>query len=298
MRTGFKISFSWFSVMNTTVFAIFTLACIFPFYYLFINTISNNDLSDKGLIMFVPQGIHFTNYEQVLKIPGLLTSIAVSVSRTVLGTLVTVAASAFLGYLFTKNAMWGRKFWYRFLVVTMYFNAGLIPWYLVMLHLGMTNNFLAYILPQAVSPFFIILVKTFVESTPAALQESAEMDGAGYLVIFYRIVVPLVKPILATITIFSAVTQWNMFTDTLFLITDSKLFTLQFILYRYMNEATSLAALMKSMQGSSGMNIANMVNPTTIRTTVSMFVVAPIVLVYPFFQRYFVKGILIGSVKG
>jgi putative aldouronate transport system permease protein len=297
MTTIRKPRVSLFAVVNTTVFAIFTFACIFPFYYLFINTISSNDLSDQGLIMFYPRGIHFSNYEQVFHIPGLLTAVFVSVARTVLGTMLTVAASAFLGYLFTKNEMWGRKFWYRFLIVTMYFNAGLIPWYLVMLNLGMTNNFLAYILPYIVSPFYIILVKTFVEATPMALQESAQIDGAGYLLIFAKIVVPLIMPILATITIFSAVTQWNMFTDTLFLVTDSKLFTLQFILYRYMNEATSLATLMKNLQGGS-VNPANLVNPTTIRTTVSMFVVTPILLVYPFFQRFFVKGILIGAVKG
>ncbi|MFC0213379.1 carbohydrate ABC transporter permease [Paenibacillus chartarius] len=298
MPTISKSRFSLFTIVNATVFALFTLICIFPFYYLFINTISANDLSDKGLIMFYPQGIHFTNYEHVLKLPGLMTAIAVSVSRTVIGTALTVAASAFLGYLFTKNEMWGRRFWYRFLIVTMYFNAGLIPWYLVMLNLGMVNNFLAYILPHIVSPFFIILVKTFVEATPNALQESAQIDGAGYLTIFYKIIVPLIMPILATITIFSAVNQWNMFTDTLFLITENRLFTLQFILFRYMNEATSLAQLMKGLQGGGSINPANLVNPTTIRTTVSMFVVAPIILVYPFFQRYFVKRIMIGAVKG
>ncbi|MBD0383213.1 carbohydrate ABC transporter permease [Paenibacillus sedimenti] len=290
--------FSTFSILNYTVFALFTLACIFPFYYLFINTISNNDWSSRGLVMFYPKGIHFDNYVQVFKIPGLGRAVFVSIARTVLGTALTVAVSAFLGYLFTKNEMWGRKFWYRSLMITMYFNAGLIPWYITMLHLGLVNNFLAYILPGIVAPFYIILVKTFVESTPVALQESAQIDGAGYLTIFSKIVVPLIMPILATIAIFAAVTQWNSFTDTLFLVTDGKLFTLQFILYRYMNEATSLAQLMKSAQGGGSINLANMQTSTSIRTTVSMIAITPILLVYPFFQRYFVKGILIGAVKG
>ncbi len=215
-----------------------------------------------------------------------------------IGTVLTVAASAFLGYLFTKNGMWGRRFWYRFLIVTMYFNAGLIPWFLTMRNLGLTNNFLAYVLPGIVSPFFIILVKTFVESTPIALQESAQIDGAGYFTIFYKIIMPLITPILATIAIFSAVGQWNSFQDTLFLVTNQKLFTLQFILYRYMNEATSLATLMKSTQGALNIKLANVQTATSIRTTVSMIVVIPILLVYPFFQRFFVKGIMIGAVKG
>ena len=289
---------SFFQIINYSVFTLFTLACIFPFYYLFINTISNNDISSRGLVMFFPVGLHFENYEKAFDLPGLGRSAFISLSRTVLGTGLTVIGSAFLGYLFTRNEMWGRKFWYRFLIVTMYFNAGLIPWYITMLHLNMTNNFLAYILPGVVSPFFIILVKTFVESTPAALQESAQIDGAGYLTIFAKIIVPLITPILATIAIFGAVGQWNSFTDTLFLMTDTKLYTMQFILYRYMNEATSLAQLMKSSQGAGTLNLANMPTPTSIRTTVSMIVVTPILLVYPFFQRYFVKGIMIGAVKG
>ncbi|NMO95452.1 carbohydrate ABC transporter permease [Paenibacillus lemnae] len=287
-----------FQILNYSGFALFTLLCIFPFYYLFINTISNNDLSSRGLVLFYPIDVHFTNYMDVFKLPGLGLAAFVSLSRTVIGTALTVFASAFLGYLFTKNEMWGRKFWYRFLMISMYFNAGLIPWYLTMLNLGLVNNFLAYILPAIVSPFFIILVKTFIEATPISLQESAQIDGAGYVVIFAKIILPLSMPILATIAIFAAVGQWNSFTDTLFLVTDQKLFSLQFILYRYMNEATSLAQLMKQMSGSANMDLANMATPTSIRTTVSMVVVTPILLVYPFFQRFFVKGIMIGAVKG
>ncbi|MBD2866991.1 carbohydrate ABC transporter permease [Paenibacillus arenilitoris] len=291
-----KEKFTLFHFVNYAVFAIITLICVFPFYYLFINTISNNDLSSRGLVMFYPKDIHWTNYTDVFRIPGLGQAALVSAGRTVLGTILTVAASAFLGYLFTKQ-MWGRSFWYRFLIITMYFNAGLIPWYLTMLQLGLTNNFWAYILPAIVQPFFIILVKTFVESTPLALQESAQIDGAGYFTIFAKIIFPLITPILATIAIFSAVTQWNSFTDTLFLITDQNLFTLQFILYRYMNEATSIAQLMKQSSGAM-MDLSNMATPTSIQTTVSMVVVLPILLVYPFFQRFFVKGIMIGAVKG
>jgi putative aldouronate transport system permease protein len=287
-----------FDILNYAWFALFTLACFFPFYYLFINTISNNDLSSKGLVMFYPRGFHLNNYMEVFKLPGLGTATLVSIGRTVIGTLLTVAASGFLGYLFTKNIMWCRKFWYRFLIVTMYFNAGLIPWFLTMRNLGLFNNFLAYIIPGIVAPFNIILVKTFIESTPIALQESAQIDGAGYFTIFRKIVMPLITPILATIAIFTAIGQWNSFQDTLFLVTDSKLFTLQFILYQYLNNATSMATLMKAGQGGLSADLANMQTATSIRTTVSMIVVIPILLVYPFFQRFFVKGILIGAVKG
>ncbi|GFZ33775.1 sugar ABC transporter permease [Clostridium zeae] len=287
------------NILIYTFFIAFTLICIFPFYYLFINTISNNDLSSKGLINFIPKGIHFTNYLEVLKIRGLGQAAFVTLSRTVIGTALTVFASAFLGFLFTKKEMWGRKFWYRFVIITMYFNAGIMPWYITMMNLKLTNNFLAYILPSIISPFNIILVKTFIEGIPESLQEAAEIDGAGLYTIFLKIVMPLIKPILATITIFSAVAQWNSFTDTLFLVTDSKLFTLQFVLYKYLNEASSLAALIKNSQsGIAAANIANMQTATSVRMTVSMIVVIPILFVYPYFQRHFVKGVMIGAVKG
>jgi putative aldouronate transport system permease protein len=289
----------FFNILNYTFYILFTLLCILPFYYLFINTISNNDLSSRGLVTFIPKGIHFGNYIQVLQIPGLLNSACISILRTVIGAGLTIIASAFLGFLFTKKAMWGRKFWYRFLIITMYFNAGIIPWFITMYNLKLTNNFLAYILPSIVSPFFIILVKTFVESIPDALQESAEIDGAGYMRVFTSIIFPLIIPILATIAIFAAVWQWNSFIDTVFLVTDQSLFTLQFLLYKYLNEATSLAALIRNTSGSLGnIDMTNAQTPTSIRMTVSMIVVLPILIVYPYFQKYFVKGIMIGAVKG
>lgn len=287
-----------FNTINYTIFIIYTVICVFPFYYLFINTISSNELTGLGLITFYPKGVHFSNYTQVLKIKGLSNAALVSLARTVIGTALTVFASAFLGYLFTKKEMWGRKFWYRFVIVTMYFNAGILPWFITMMNLGLTNNFLAYVLPYIVQPFNIILIKTYIESIPNSLQESAQLDGAGYLVIFYKIIFPLITPILATVAVFSAVSQWNSFTDTLFLMTDSKYYTLQFVLYRYLNEATALASIIKSSQGPINVNLQNIQTPTSVRMTVSMIVVAPILLVYPYFQRYFVKGIMIGAVKG
>lgn len=288
-----------FHLLNYGFFALFAILCIFPFYYLFINTISNNQMSTDGLILFWPKGVHFSNYTDVLKIKGLGDAAFVSLARTVIGTSGTVFASAFLGYLFTKNEMWGRTFWYRFVIVTMYFNAGVIPWFITMMNLKLTNNFLAYILPSIVSPFNIILVKTFVESIPPSLEESAQIDGAGYMTVFCNIIFPLIKPIVATITIFSAVAQWNAFTDTLFLVTDEKLFTLQFVLYKYLNEATSLAALIRNSQESSQvMNAATRQTATSVKMTVSMIVVFPILVVYPYFQRYFIKGVMIGAVKG
>ena len=288
-----------FNIINYTVFLLITLVCIFPFYYLFINTISSNELVSMGRIQLIPKEIHFENYVQVFKISGIFDALLVSVARTVLGTVWTVGGCAFLGYLVTKQEMWLRKVWYRLIVVTMYFSAGLIPWYLNLRNLGFVDNFWVYVIPGLVSPYNVILVKTFIEGLPGSLEESATLDGAGYTRVFVSVIFPLITPILATLCIFSAVGQWNSFTDTMMLMPGGNYYTLQYLLYKYQNEASSLAALVRTTQDTSAMaNLATRQTSLSVQMTVAMVVTFPILLVYPFFQRYFVKGIMIGAVKG
>lgn len=288
-----------FNVINYLVFTLFTVACIFPFYYLFINTISDNDLVVKGAINFIPRGLNLNNYKSLLEVSDLSSAFLVSVSRTILGTALMVMASGFVGYLVTKQEMWGRKFWYRFLIITMYFNAGLIPWFMNMQMLGLTNTFWAYIIPGIVAPYNIILVKTYIESIPAELEESAEIDGATYMTVFRKIIWPLSKPILATIAIFGAVGNWNSFTDSLILMQSApQLYTLQHRLYIYLNQASNLSALMQSGGSVSEAAIKSALSGKVIKYTISMVTVIPILLVYPFMQRYFEEGIMLGAVKG
>lgn len=288
-----------FEVLNYLVFTLFTIACIFPFYYLFINTISNNDMVLKGTINFIPRGIHLGNYLALLNVGDLSTAFLVSVSRTVLGTALMVMASALVGYLVTKQEMWGRKFWYRFLVITMYFNAGIIPVFLNMQMLGLTNSFWVYIIPGIVAPYNIILVKTYIESIPSDLEESASIDGASHMTIFRKIIWPLCKPILATIAIFGAVGHWNSFTDSLIYMQSApNLYTLQHRLYIYLNQASNLKSLMQSGGAVSEAAIQSALSGKIIKYTISMVTVIPILLVYPFMQRYFEEGIMLGAVKG
>ena len=288
-----------FNVIKYVVYTLFTIICIFPFYYLFINTISDNDLVVKGLINFIPRGIHFGNYAALLNVSDLMSSFIVSVTRTVFGTALMVAASAFIGYLVTQQEMWGRKVWYRFIVITMYFNAGLIPWFLNMQMLGLTNTYWAYIIPGIVAPYNIILVKTYIESIPKELEESAKIDGASHIRIFAQIIWPLSKPILATIAIFGAVGNWNSFTDSLILMSSKpELYTLQHRLYIYLNQASNLSALMQSGGSVSDSAVKSALSGKVIKYTISMVTVIPILVVYPFMQRYFEKGIMLGAVKG
>lgn len=288
-----------FHICNYGVFAILTLLCAYPFYYLIINSISANDLSANGAINLIPRGLHLKNYLEVFKLSGLPMAALVSVARTVIGTACTVMASAYLGFMFTQERLWHRKLWYRLVVITMYFNAGLIPMFMTMKTLHLTNSFWVYIIPAIVQPFNIIMTKTYIESLPPALQEAAEIDGAGILTRFFKVVLPISTPILATIAIWAAVGQWNSFQDTLIYITDQKLYSLQYLLYTYLNQASSLANLVKATGNAASVaSMATMQTPTSIRMTVSVIVVLPILLIYPMFQRYFVKGIMVGSVKG
>ncbi|MGN0424162.1 MAG: carbohydrate ABC transporter permease [Acetatifactor sp.] len=289
-----------FDVVNYTFYIVFTLTCIFPFYYLFINTISDNELVRKGQINFLPVGLNINNYLSLLQAKEVGQAFLVSAGRTLLGTVLMVMASAFVGYLVTKQQMWHRKLWYRVLIITMYFNAGLIPWYLNMSMLGLTNTFWAYIIPGIVAPYNIILVKTYIESIPSELEESALIDGASTLVIFWKLIWPLSKPILATIAIFGAVGHWNSFQDSLILMQGApSLYTLQHRLYLYLNQASNLAAMMNS--GTSALSEvlqSSMLNTKVIKYTISMVSIIPILMVYPFMQKYFEKGIMMGAVKG
>lgn len=301
-KVKYKVSFGdrLISVLTYIIYSIFAFVCAYPFYYIFINTISANNLSERGKIIFLPREIHFTNYQQVMKISGLFQALKVSLARTIIGTFVTVIVAAFLGYMFTRETMWHRKLWFRMVAATMYFNAGIIPWFITMKNLGLTNNFWVYIFPVAVQPFYIILCKTFVESVPKELQDAAEIDGAGTLRIFFQIIIPVIKPILATVAIFAAVAQWNSFQDTLLLVTDDKLYTLQYTLYNYINQASSLKSLVNNSTSMEALaaSLAHASTATSIRMTVTIVVVTPIILVYPIFQRFFTKGIMIGAVKG
>ncbi|MDR2589582.1 MAG: carbohydrate ABC transporter permease [Oscillospiraceae bacterium] len=287
-----------FSAITGSFFVIFTLMCAFPIYYLFINTISDNALVTAGQINLFPRGIHFDNYIALLNVSDLFDATMISIYRTVIGTSTMVLTSALVGYLVTQNKMLGRKYVYRFIIITMYFNAGLIPWYLNIMMLGLTNNFWGYIIPSVVQPFNIILVKTYIESLPKELEESAFIDGAGYFTVFRSIILPLCKPILATIAVFGAVGHWNAFIDSMILMQDTpSLHTLQHKLWIYLDTSSNLGNL---MQGGSvdEAAIEAALSIRVLRITVAMVTIIPILMVYPFMQRYFQKGLMLGAVKG
>lgn len=290
-----------FDILGCLIFGVIVLICVYPFYYIFIYSISDPGEVVKGIFL-LPAGLSLSNYKEVFEIDGLFRAFGVSLLRTVIGTALTVFSCALYAYLVTKKELPFRKFFYRLAVITMYLNAGMIPVYLTLKTYGLRNNFLVYILPAMLSAYYIILIKTFMEQLPPALEESARIDGAGHFAVFFKIILPLSKPILATIAVFAAVGQWNSWFDNYLYCTDESLKTLQYLLYNVLNDAQNKANAMAMASAStvSAMQQAstNQISAEGVRMTITMIATLPILCIYPFMQKYFVKGITLGAVKG
>ena len=291
--SGSRIAFLTF---NTLFFTVMVIVCFYPLWYVFIQSLSDSVMAVKAVIL--PVSFTFNNYVKLIQMPQIFHAFMISVARTVLGTFGTVLCCMFAGYLFTKEDIPFRKLIYRLLVVTMYVSGGMIPTYLVIREYGLINNFLVYIVPSLIGAYNVILIKTFIEQLPKELEESARIDGASTGTVFFRIILPLSMPIAATIAIYASNSQWNSFIDNqLYTSSRSSLTTLQLLLYNYLNQAERLIAELEK-EGANTQMMESMLTPRGIKMTVTMISVIPIMCVYPFMQRFLVKGIMIGAVKG
>lgn len=290
-------------VISVVLITIFTLMCLYPFWNVFINSIATKAEAARG-VYFFPEEPTFSVYADVLRDGKLLHSLLISVARTVLSTVGCVLFSAMFAYLMTQQNLPCRKVIYRFAIITMYVSGGLIPWYLVMKLYGLYNNFWVYVFPNLLGVYYCILIKTFIEGLPTALEEAARIDGAGFFTLFFRIILPLSKPILATVALYQAVGQWNSYQDNYLLVQDTNLQTVQMTLYNYVHQAEAIAKAMQQAALSGG-NIADIANSAAANTTAdavrnatTILSMLPIMLVYPFLQKYFAKGVMLGAVKG
>jgi ABC-type glycerol-3-phosphate transport system permease component len=283
-----------FKITNLIFLLLFAFICLYPLYFVFVNSLSSSNAMVRG-VYFYPVELTFDYYKQLLMMPNIPRSVLISISRTLLGTAITVTCSTFFGYMVTQKELPFRKVIYRFVIITMYFSAGLIPWYILMLSLGLKNNFLLYVIPGAMGAYYVILSKTYIESIPVSVEESAKIDGAGVMVIFFKLIVPMSLPIIACLTVFCSVGQWNNWSDNFYLVSDPKLSTLQYLLYMNLANETSKIT---DVTASSDLLRDRAVSAIGLRYALSMLTVIPILLVYPFMQRFFVKGIMLGAVKG
>lgn len=287
-----KQRFTVFDFINIILLTLFGLACFYPFYYIIIYSLSNPLQAIRG-IYFLPRNISLANYIQTLSGNNIPHAFFISISRTVLGTFLSVMWTAVYSYGISKQEMIFHKAIYRFMIVSMYFSVGFIPGYVTMLMYGFKNNFLVYIIPGLIGPGGVILMKTFFEQQPISLEESAMLDGAGYFKILFKIVMPICMPMIAAVSVFTAVGQWNTWADNMFYCPDPNLLTIQMLLYNFLAQASARvnvndADLFKQVK----------VTPMSIRMTITVIAILPIMMVYPFMQKYFVKGLLIGAIKG
>lgn len=274
---------------------------IYPF--LNVLAISFNDSIDtvRGGITIFPRKFTLDNYKEVFRYPTLMTGAIVSTARTVIGTGASVICTAIMAYTLSRKDFVARKLFNLLFMVTMYVSGGLIPGYLLIRNLDLFNNFLVYILPGLVGAFYVFIVRSYIESLPYSLQESAMLDGANDFQIFWKIIFPLSKPSMATITLFYAVSQWNSWFDTyLYCASNKNLTTLQYELQKIIKSAAAAAQSAQNGNASAAIEAAksHSITPQSIQMAITIIVVIPIILVYPKLQKYFVSGMTIGAVKG
>lgn len=283
---------------------LFMLCLMVVTVYPFINmlAVSFNDANDsvRGGIYIWPRVWTLDNYHYIFKESSIFHATMISVLRTVTGTLISVFCTAMLAYTASRQEYVLRKFVTLAFVFTMYFSGGLIPGYLLIKQLGMLNSFWVYIIPGLIGVFNMIVIRSFIEGLPDGILESARIDGAGDFMTFMRVVLPLTVPALATVSLFVAVGQWNSWFDVfLYNSSNLKLSTLQYELMKILQtsntSATSGTAADAYANGQSG---TTYVTPTSIRATMTIVASVPILVVYPFLQRYFVQGMTVGGVKG
>jgi len=285
----------WDSIIGVFLF-VFVVVTLYPI----LNTlaVSFNDGIDtvRGGITLWPRQFTFQNYQTVFNNPNLKQAAFISVSRTVIATVLQVFLTSMLAYVLSRKEFIFKKQLSFIYVLTMYVGGGLIPTYVLMKSLHLTNNFLVYILPGLVSAFNMIVVRTYMNGLPDSLVESAKIDGAGDFRIFIQIILPLCKPVLATIALFIAVGQWNSWFDAMLYCSQTpSLTTLQYELMKVLSSASQQASSTTSIEALK--NASNMVTPMSVRAAITIVTALPIVCLYPFLQKYFVSGLTIGGVK-
>jgi len=284
-----------FDIVLIVIMTIIAVITIYPF--LNVLAISFNDATDsvKGGIHILPREFTLQNYKEIFdgssKLP---TGLIISILRTVIGTVTGVLASAMVAFVISRRDFVFNKLVTILFVLTMYIGGGLIPEYMLIKNVGLINNFAVYILPGLISAFNVIVIRSFIDGLPPALNESAMIDGANDFVVFTKIILPLCLPVIATVALFIAVSQWNSWFDTyLYARQNDGLTTLQYELMKVMGNASASA----KVDPNNPLVKASSVNPESIKMAITMIATAPILCIYPFVQKYFVTGMTLGAVK-
>lgn len=285
------------TLMDYIITGIMVLVCFIAFYpvwYTIIISFNNSEDTLRGGVYLLPRMFSLESYKTVFMDHAIVKAFGITIARTIIGTIVSVFFTAMVAYAFSKTHIMGNRVYMIIGTITMFFGGGLIPTFILYKNIGLYDNFLVYIIPCMFNFYNMIIIMSFFRELPAGLEESAKLDGANDLVIFIRIILPLSMPVVATIALFNGVWQWNDYFTGVMYINNSSLQPIQTFLYRIIASASASKAVVSLPAGIS----AQQVSSQSVRLATMVVTTLPIVCVYPFLQKYFVKGMLIGSIKG
>lgn len=282
-----------FDQFNNLLMLAICFATLYPIWYVLVNSLNDGNDAMRGGIYWWPRMFSLDSYKAVFANDGIMLAMGITVAKTLVGTVVHVLFTAMVAYAFSRRELIGRSVYMVIGTITLFFSGGLIPYYLLIRDLGMLDSFWVYIIPAMFSFFDLIIFLSFFREIPDALEEAAKIDGANDFKIFYQIILPVSMPVVATIALFHGVYQWNDYFTGMIYINQSDLQPIQTYLYRVVAQSSS-----NQMAAATTGSIAKTVSSQSIKLATMVVTTLPIVIVYPFLQKYFVKGFMIGSIKG
>lgn len=281
------------NIVIAVILTVVVVSCLYPFILSVILSFNEGLDAQRGGIYFWPRKFTLSNYTSLFKDATWVNAFGVTILRTGIGTALTVMFTMLVSYGLSHRDLMFRKFYFGFFIFAMYFSGGVIPYYILLRSLGLLNTFWVYVIPGCLSLFYILVATSFFEGVPKELGESAKLDGAGEGTIFLRIILPLSKPLMATIAIFTSVAHWNSWYETAFFTSQKSLRTVAYLMISVINKSSTANI------GNDAAMAAGAVSTTSLSIQLAAMVVAvlPILCVYPFFQQYFVTGLTVGAVK-
>jgi putative aldouronate transport system permease protein len=282
-----------FDLFNNFGMLAICFATLYPIWYVLVNAFNEGQDGMRGGIYWWPRVFSFESFDAVFQSSGIMTAMGITVAKTLLGTVLHVFFTAMVAYAFSRRGLIGGKIYILFGTVTLFFGGGLIPTYLLMKDLHLLDNFLVYIIPAMFSFFDLIIFMTFFRDIPDGLEEAARIDGANDWLIFIKVILPVSMPVIATIALFHGVYQWNDYFAGVIYMNNMDLQPVQTYLYRVVAQSSS-SQMLAAIPGGIGKSVTTQ----SIKLATMVVTTLPIVLAYPFLQKYFVKGMMIGSIKG
>lgn len=282
-------------ICKVVFLAIVTIVTVYPFWNIFIVSINDPTDAVRGGLYFFPRVFSVLSYKEILGRSTFIHSIGVTLARTIVGTPLALLCTSMVAYSLSRKELVGHRFWNLMFVFTMYFGGGQVPYYMVLKNIGLLDTFWVFIFPLVMSVYNMILIRSYIESMPDELFEAVKIDGGNDLVVYWKIILPLAKPILMTVALFVAINQWNSWFDAYLYTSNQDLKPMQSILVEILNQYNTGATTSAQMSNAKS---GNTITPDSLRMAATMVATIPIICVYPFIQKYFVKGIMLGAVKG